>query len=507
MESRSLAGLAVLLALTVRWAVSLGPYSGAGKAPMFGDYEAQRHWQEITFNLPADQWYFNTTDNDLQYWGLDYPPLTAYHSLLCAHVAHWLNPDWVTLNKSRGYESLQHKLFMRSTVLVAEVMVFIPALILYCFCLEDRSTKTKISSLFCILLYPGLILIDYGHFQYNCVSLGLALWAVIALSFDWTVLGSVTFCFALNYKQMELYHSLPFFCYLLGKCFKQGIAGRGFVLLVKIAVTVVASFALCWIPFLTDTEQIFQVLRRLFPVSRGLFEDKVANVWCSLSVLLKIKNILSPDTQLQLSLACTLLSVTPTCITLTAKPSIRGLKLALVNCSLSFFLYSFQVHEKSILLVSLPVCLIINDVPLVSSWFLLISTFSMFPLLLKDGLLVSYLVTTLAFTLTSVALLRVHEKTSEDALKLKPFCASVRGYLPWFRLPETLIRLSFLASLLLMSSLTFASAALTPPSRLPDLFPVLVSGISCLHFLIFLFYFTVIHIWDENPETNKKKLS
>lgn len=30
--------------------------------------------------------YFNTTDNDLNYWGLDYPPLTAYHSLLCAHV-------------------------------------------------------------------------------------------------------------------------------------------------------------------------------------------------------------------------------------------------------------------------------------------------------------------------------------------------------------------------------------------------------------------------------------
>lgn len=30
---------------------------GAGKPPMFGDYEAQRHWQEITFNLPIKQWY------------------------------------------------------------------------------------------------------------------------------------------------------------------------------------------------------------------------------------------------------------------------------------------------------------------------------------------------------------------------------------------------------------------------------------------------------------------
>jgi alpha-1,3-glucosyltransferase len=30
--------------------------SGAGKPPMFGDYEAQRHWMEITFNLPIEEW-------------------------------------------------------------------------------------------------------------------------------------------------------------------------------------------------------------------------------------------------------------------------------------------------------------------------------------------------------------------------------------------------------------------------------------------------------------------
>lgn len=31
-------------------------FSGKGKPPMFGDYEAQRHWQEITYNLPINQW-------------------------------------------------------------------------------------------------------------------------------------------------------------------------------------------------------------------------------------------------------------------------------------------------------------------------------------------------------------------------------------------------------------------------------------------------------------------
>lgn len=45
---------------------------------MYGDFEAQRHWMEITTHLPVSQWYFY----DLEYWGLDYPPLTAYHSWL-----------------------------------------------------------------------------------------------------------------------------------------------------------------------------------------------------------------------------------------------------------------------------------------------------------------------------------------------------------------------------------------------------------------------------------------
>lgn len=45
---------------------------------MHGDFEAQRHWMEITYHLPMAKWYLY----DLQYWGLDYPPLTAYHSWL-----------------------------------------------------------------------------------------------------------------------------------------------------------------------------------------------------------------------------------------------------------------------------------------------------------------------------------------------------------------------------------------------------------------------------------------
>ncbi|NWR35958.1 ALG6 glucosyltransferase, partial [Tachuris rubrigastra] len=516
MEKWSLMTVTVLLALTVRWAVSLGSYSGAGKPPMYGDYEAQRHWQEITYNLPIRQWYFNTSDNDLLYWGLDYPPLTAYHSFVCAYIAKSINPDWVALHSSRGYESQPHKLFMRTTVFVADLLVYIPAVILYCSSLKETSAKKKASTCaLCILLYPGLILIDHGHFQYP-LSLGFALWGVLCLSHDWDLLGSVAFCLALNYKQMELYHSLPFFCYLLGKCFKKGLKGKGLVLLTKLAGTVVLSFAACWLPFGTDVEQIMQVLRRLFPIDRGLtinnylfifFQDKVANIWCSLSVLIKIKNVVSPQTQLRLSFAVTFLSLLPACIKLTVQPSLRGFKFALVSCALSFFLFSFQVHEKSILLVALPVCLIINEIPFMATWFLLVSTFSMLPLLLRDGLLLPYAVTMPAFLATCLASFSILDKTSAEDLQLKAFSLCLKGYVSWFKSFPRIVRTLFLLSLSLLAVLSLLSAAVPPPQSLPDLFPVSVSIVSCLHFLLFLVYFNVVILWDSKNSKSQKKIS
>ena len=65
-------------------------------------------------------------------------------------------------------------------------------------------------------------MIDNGHFQYNNVSLGLFVLAVAFILRDKNLLASLTFVLALSYKQMELYHSLPFFFYLLGLCLRRG---------------------------------------------------------------------------------------------------------------------------------------------------------------------------------------------------------------------------------------------------------------------------------------------
>lgn len=218
--------LAVSTAMLIRSIISLHPYSGENTPPMFGDYEAQRHWQEIVVNLPITDWYQNTTDNDLMYWGLDYPPLTAYHSYIVGRVAQYINPEFVALHESRGLTENLHKHFMRTTVLVADLFLYVPAMLICCQTINKKNwfkVDERLRNLYVAVavLYPGQILIDNGHFQYNNISLGLAALAIVFVLRNQNIVAAICFSLSLNYKQMELYHALPFFVYLLATCFKH----------------------------------------------------------------------------------------------------------------------------------------------------------------------------------------------------------------------------------------------------------------------------------------------
>lgn len=284
----------VSIGICLRASVSLHPHSGQSKPPMYGDYEAQRHWQEVTVNLPITDWYHNTSSNDLQYWGLDYPPLTAYHSLLLGKLASKLNSSYIELHKSRGFESDSHKNFMRLTVLLADLLIYIPSLVfgwkaVQKECFKPKTLETRqnyfLLTLALVLCYPGQILIDNGHFQYNNISLGLVAFAIAAIFKERVCWASCLFSLALNYKQMELYHAFPFFFYLLGICIKE----RSISKLIKIGLSVCVTFAILWLPWMTSKEHLLQLIHRIFPLARGVFEDKVSNVWCALNVVIKLK--------------------------------------------------------------------------------------------------------------------------------------------------------------------------------------------------------------------------
>ena len=96
-------------------------HAGQGVAPHFGDYEAQRHWMELTLHMPPAEWYVETLGNNLSHWGIDYPPLSAYQSYASGLIVHAIEPEAVRLVASKGYESARSKRAMRLTVILSDL--------------------------------------------------------------------------------------------------------------------------------------------------------------------------------------------------------------------------------------------------------------------------------------------------------------------------------------------------------------------------------------------------
>ncbi|KAH9080462.1 glucosyltransferase [Lactarius deliciosus] len=460
---------ALLASAVVRWCIGLGSYSGQGTPPMFGDYEAQRHWMELTNHLPTRQWY----TYDLQYWGLDYPPLTAYHSWLCGKIGSWIDPKWFALDTSRGIETPTSKLFMRSTVILSDYAIYLPAAWLFTRVWHaGRSRRTQNAALLTLVFQPALLLIDFGHFQYNSVMLGFTLLAATSFIKGRDLLGAFLFTLSLGFKQMSLYYAPAIGSYLIGKCLYLG-PRDGARLFVRLAVVTAGTFILLFLPFLPPFSPISGVLDpiiRIFPFNRGIFEDKVANFWCATNVVVRWKAWASQSTLMRLSTLFTFIgflgaAIAPIRAWLRLKnqdrtgvvPSVmqKVLLLALLNSSMSFFLFSFQVHEKTILLPLLPLTLLLSIAPNDSTTFKLgvlannVGVFSMWPLLQKDGLATQYIALTLLWN---------------RLIGYDPFVAM--GHATYLDILTWAVYLG--CALLHLMEIVFR-----PPARYPDLFPVL----------------------------------
>ncbi|KAJ2002189.1 Glucosyltransferase-like protein [Coemansia thaxteri] len=463
----------LLFALLVRWCVALHGYSGRGMSPLYGDYEAQRHWMELTVHVAPSEWYFY----DLAYWGLDYPPLTAFQSWVCGRVAHLIDPSWVALGQSRGIETPASKLFMRSTVLVLEALIYVPAVVLL---FRSRQMPmnwiARETSIFSVLLQPCLIMIDHGHFQYNSVMLGFLVWSVYFAARERYLLMAVCFCLSLMFKQMALYFAPAVFAFLLAKCFRSPY---GVQLFVKLGLVVIGTFGIMLLPWMGSSAQLHQILIRVFPVARGLYEDKVANVWCAVNAVAKLRVMFGTSALVRLAAGATTLAFLPSCVhlfravkrsavgqALLPADAVKLLCYGLVNTSLAFFLFSFQVHEKSILLPLAPVLLLIHEEPWAVNWFVQVALFSLYPLLFRDGLQAPYWVMAIGWSL----------------LRSCPACPADK------KTPLPVLNAQWL-TMLAMVALHAAQALIPPPPSLPDLYVVLNVMFSCSMFVIFFAYF------------------
>ncbi|RAH44187.1 dolichyl-P-Glc:Man(9)GlcNAc(2)-PP-dolichol alpha-1,3-glucosyltransferase ALG6 [Aspergillus brunneoviolaceus CBS 621.78] len=489
----------VLLAVGLfRWAVSLWGYSGFQVPPMHGDFEAQRHWMEITTHLPMAKWYLY----DLQYWGLDYPPLTAYHSWLLGKLGTAIDPSWFALDQSRGLEDPLLKVFMRGTVVASEYLVFIPAVVNFLrryTRMQNVPVWSASIALVAILLQPATILIDHGHFQYNTVMLGLVVASLDAILAGRMLWACIFFVGALGFKQMALYYAPVLFAFLLGVCIFPKIR---ILRLLCIALVTLVAFAVLFGPLVIgaigeeareilasapqppllqqlpiDLDkhsvlyavafQLTQIIHRVFPFARGLFEDKVANAWCAVHTFYKLHRFEASLLQ-RMSLGATLGSILIPCILIFRHPRASLLLPALSSVAWGFFLFSFQVHEKSVLLPLLPMTLLLagdgglsKETRAWVGWANILGTWTMYPLLKRDELRVPYFVMTLLWAYlmglppTSLEAYRSRD-SSEDSAE-----------------PHVLTKLVHICFYLAMIVWHVVEAFVPPPSDKPDLWVVL----------------------------------
>jgi alpha-1,3-glucosyltransferase len=135
-------------------------------------------------------------------------------------------------------------------------------------------------------------------------------------------------------------------------------------------------------------------------------------------------------------------------------PILPLLPYALLTCSMSFFLFSFQVHEKTILIPLLPLTLLLSGAAPTDDVFLWgalgnnVGVFSMWPLLKKDGLGLQYF----------AMLLLWNRLIGHNPIKLH------YGY--FVGLVSSVVHIAIILLHLL-------ELVITPPARYPDLFPVL----------------------------------
>jgi alpha-1,3-glucosyltransferase len=166
--------------------------------------------------------------------------------------------------------------------------------------------------------------------------------------------------------------------------------------LILLGITTVSAFVILFLPFLYPSfpTHLIPPIQRIFPFARGLFEDKVANFWCASNVFFKWNNYFPKAILPKLATGMTALAFIPSMWALLAPgisnfgcmdesvannndsersstdqsrhpnkipaPTFTLFSHALFQCSLSFFLFSFQVHEKTILVPLLPATLIMT---------------------------------------------------------------------------------------------------------------------------------------------------
>jgi alpha-1,3-glucosyltransferase len=339
------------------------------------DIEPHRHWIEVTTQVKPGDWYNQSMhsgalkddgnfrgspSSKIYWWPLDYPPLSGIHAYFQGQLGKlWFNETEFQQNfglfTSRGVMNTSLLRFMRAMVLLADLAVYFGGVVF----LVNR-LKQNVTCL--LILQPLLIFVDHCHFQFNCVGYGLLLIAIGCVLEDAFFMAAFSFSLAVMYKQTMLYFAPAFAFVALGRInrgdtriFSRGMGG----LLLGIGV--------CLAPILGElslrsdggvwragADGVGKMMESVFPFKRGIFENYVATFWSLIFPILRSRwsrEILYDRNLLLPSFMLTIAGVMEAGWKTIKNPTNENFMVSLCISSLSFFLFSWQVHEKAIISV------------------------------------------------------------------------------------------------------------------------------------------------------------
>mmetsp|Transcript_18914 Transcript_18914/g.41113 ORF Transcript_18914/g.41113 Transcript_18914/m.41113 type:complete len:549 (+) Transcript_18914:133-1779(+) len=414
------------------------------------DFDVHRNWLAITRQTDISEWYWNDVNGGTVHT-LDYPPAFALFEYILSNNRI---TDFVLPPGDRCLELLPDTdndpseacvIFQRSTVILSDCIFWAGSYFACQAYHQQVPPEVAVTSFLLIVFNPALLWLDHIHFQYNGMIIGVLMASlgclmmgnnVAIVSTEQTVrqpiayhlyhlAGAALFALLLNLKHLYLPLAPLFFCYLLERyCLSVGIhpekkrkeflPGKFLIMGMVTGSVLVAP----WIPFLKGQEypawQMIQILRRLFPFSRGLVHDYwAANIWAiytfanrvfvavirrlvpilvmplSSGLASRLERLHLPEPSPLMCASILLLTIIPGLQMASLRLTNKKLIESVVYVSFCAFMLAYHVHEKAILTTLIPLTLLVepchrSDYHNLLFWHIAIwGLLSLFPLLFR----------------------------------------------------------------------------------------------------------------------------
>jgi hypothetical protein len=300
------------------------------------------------------------------------------------------------------YASENTVLFMRLSVIVTDLSLLYATWLYLTSITIPAKTLAKVFTL--VAFNAGLLLVDHIHFQYNGVLMGVLVLCLYCASAERYLLLAAAFSTLVLMKHLFVPLAPIFAAFLIQRhCFvKNSVAARNdgegkfvkvfsVVRILQLVAVALTALVMAFGPFLLQhngTQQLQQIMTRLFPFGRGLVHAYWApNVWalyCAadkmLSAVIRKINVAALNALLRSTGTSAMLnnsasgivgdfafavlpavtapiclfllfgSLVPAVIAVYRRPTTQTLLVCLVYASLSSFMFGYHVHEKAIII-------------------------------------------------------------------------------------------------------------------------------------------------------------